>query len=145
MSHTKPMAQALGQVVKSRVKKLGPAKPSDRQVSERTYLALKKMIEDKDRWSQSETRDVLKFKDINGIDWYLTLVNKHAQLRLVLVSGGNGANLGWRSKELIVGWPIEKDMGRIGFALTVSFEDFAKWRKVVQIERPATRPTPKSN
>jgi hypothetical protein len=144
MSHAKQVAQALGRAAQNKIPKLGLAKPTDREVAERTFLAIQKTIEEKDRWHQSETRDVLKFKDKNGVVWYLTIANKHARLRLVLVHTGNGSNLGWRSETLLVGWPIKKENGRIGFALTTEFAQFAQWRKSVMRKRPVTRPSPKS-
>ncbi len=142
---TQQMSQALGQVAKSRIAKQESTRPTDREVSERTYLSIKQTIEKNDKWTQAEARDVLRFRDVNGIIWGLSIVNKHSRLYLILLNAGNGANLGWRSEPLLVGYPIEKDSGKIGFALTTDFSTFAQWRREVQRTRPATRPSPQSN
>lgn len=145
MSHSKQMSQALGQVAKSRVKKLGPATPSDRQVSEQTFLKLKQTIEKSDRWTQAENRDALTFKDANGVTWRLAIFNKSARLYLALICDGNGSNRRWESQSLEVGGLIESDTGPVGFGLTLEFSYFSQWRRGVMRDRPVTRPSSASS
>jgi hypothetical protein len=130
----------MGQVAKNSIPSQAPRKLSDREVSERTYLAIKQTIEKRDRWCQSEVRDVLTFLDTNSHRWFLSIVNRHARLYLVLVLDASGSHIGWRSQELLVGWPIEKEGGRFGFALTAEFANFSQWRRSTMRDRPVTRP-----
>jgi hypothetical protein len=139
MSHTRQVAQALGKVARNSVKQLGPRKPSDREVAEKTFSVIKRTIESNDRWCQSESRDVLTFRDRAEVFWRLTVTNKHARLHLVLSCDGNRSNRSWVSQPLLVGGLAQVDSDRIAFRMNVEWSYFSQWRRSVMRDRPETR------
>ena len=138
MYSCKTWSQALGQSAKNQVKRQAPPPIPDRKVAEETYLKIKQTIEENDKWTQAEVRDALKFKDHNGVNWRLSIINKHARLSLILFCEGNGMTRSWASQPLLVGGLVKKDSERIGFGMAVEYSHFSQWRTAVQRDRPLT-------